>query len=117
MKKSLGLVLLTTFFIGALAAWTYLEQEDRHRRETEKLKTTIERLSSPRPVAKLTVTTIELVGLSTDGKEHAPMVSTVIGLEACLPDGDTPATPGTTYELVTTSEGELKLVQARPTSE
>ena len=109
MKKALGLVLLATFFIGAVSAWTYVTQESRHRKE-------LERLTRPRTLARLTVlarektpegdwrTTVELEGfeaLLTDSSEGEP---------------EAPE-PGSAYNLILDSDGNLRLLPPQDESD
>ena len=122
MKKTLGLVLVATFFIGAVSAWTYFEQDKRHREE-------VERLSRPRTVARLTVlareqtpdghwrTTAEIVGLDAEGEPAGKLKCTLERLEELLtelPDGEAePMRPDATYDLILDPAGGFTLIKTQ----
>lgn len=102
MKKALGLVLLATFFIGALSAWTYFEQESRHRQQ-------IERLTRPKTIARVTVLSRDK---TPDG--HYRTTVEVEDFDALLCTDDAPEpSPGATFTLILDSDGNPALIPAQ----
>jgi len=115
VKKVYGYVVLICFFVGALAAWTQLEQRRRFQER-------IDRLSAEHRVAYFVVkdrqkgpdgrwrTTLEFVGLSPDGDPRPPVTCIVSGLSEYLPPDTAEPRPGTTFDVVFQPHRGFKLV-------